>query len=62
MVQKNGERVGDTWRSGRIRPGEVSNVGLLTLPRGSAYQLELMLETSMSGTATLVGAGAVGRC
>lgn len=62
MVQKNGEQLGDTWKSGRIHPGEVSKVGLLKLPRGSAYQLELQLSTNSSGAGSVGGAGGIGRC
>lgn len=62
MVQKDGQRVGDKWRSGRIHPGEVSTVGTLELPRGSAYQLEVQLSSNSSGTATLGPASMVHRC
>ncbi len=62
MVEKNGEQIGDQWKSGRVHPGEVSKVGLLKMPRGAAYTLDLQLVTGSSGTATDGPASLVHRC
>jgi hypothetical protein len=62
MVQKNGEQVGDKWRSGHVHQGDVSKIGKLRLPRGSAYQLEGQLETDSSGSGAVGSAAQLHRC
>jgi hypothetical protein len=62
FVEKDGTRVGKKWRSGRVHPGEVSEVGTLRLPRGSAYLLNLQIATGTSGSATGGPASLLHRC
>lgn len=61
-VQKNGELVGQQWRSGRIHPGHISDVGRLRLPRGRTYQLELQIESPSTGVGVLGSARGIHRC
>jgi opacity protein-like surface antigen len=50
---QRGDRVGQKWRSGRVHPGDVSNIGSLRLPRGSAFLLEVQLESASAGKAVI---------
>jgi hypothetical protein len=61
-VEQNGVQIGDGWKSGRVHPGEVSKVGVLKMPRGSAFRLDLQLVTGSSGTATDGPASLLHRC
>jgi len=61
-AQKQGEQVGRTWRSGWIRPGQVSTIGTVRLPRGSAYQLATQLESHSSGVGVVGSGRRIGRC
>ena len=46
---QRGDLVGKRWRSGPVRPGDVTKVGSVRLPRGSAFQLEVQLESDSAG-------------
>lgn len=61
-AQKQGEQVGRSWRSGWIHPGEVSAIGTVRLPRGTAYALETQLESHSSGVGIAGSVRGIGRC
>jgi len=61
-AQKQGEQVGRSWRSGWIHPGEVSAIGTVRLPRGTAYALETQLESHSSGVGIAGSVRSIGRC
>jgi hypothetical protein len=50
---QRGDRVGQKWRSGPVHPGAVTKIGSLRLPRGSAFQLEVQLESDSAGKGVL---------
>ena len=50
------------WTSAYIRPGNVSDVAIVKLPRGSAYSLGVGINTGQAGNGLQVRAADVPRC
>ena len=50
------------WVSAFIRPGHVSDVAIVRLPRGSAYNLAVGINARNAGNGTTVRALAIPRC
>jgi hypothetical protein len=61
FVSKNAETV-DHWRSGWVARGDVSDVGTVKLPRGSAYTLNAGIATSQAGNGASFTAGQIRAC
>jgi hypothetical protein len=50
------------WTSAYIRPGQVSDVAVVKLPRGTAYYLSVGINTGQSGNGGSFKAGDIPRC
>jgi hypothetical protein len=52
----------DHWKSGWVSRGDVSAIGTVRLPRGSAYALNAGLATANAGNGATVTAGRITGC
>jgi hypothetical protein len=60
---KNGSRIGTPWESAWIYPGDVSGIGTVKLPRGSAYGFQGIVRTGTGGGgASSIRARDIPRC
>jgi hypothetical protein len=55
-------RLAGGWTSAYIRPGHVSEVAIVRLPRGAAYYLSVGINTGQSGNGGTVRAADIPRC
>lgn len=55
VEKQGGQRVGRPWNSGRVKPGQISKVGGVRLPRGSGYEFMIQLEADSAGSSTATG-------
>jgi hypothetical protein len=62
QVDKNNHALDRTWKTGWIDPGQVSKVGSVRLPRGSAYTLEVGIDSGSAGSGAALSARSIGRC
>ncbi len=62
QVMKGSRTVGAPWKTARISAGDVSRVGSVRMPRGSAYTLDVELESDASASGALIGASGIRHC
>jgi hypothetical protein len=62
QVLKGSRTVGSPWQTAWISPGEVSRVGSVRMPRGSAYALDVELESDGSATGAAAPASGIRHC
>jgi hypothetical protein len=59
---KGATQLAGGWTSAYIRPGHVSDVAVVRLPRGAAYNLSVGINTGQSGNGGTFKAADVPRC
>lgn len=62
VVIKGSTATSQTWASGWVPRGQVSTVGSVRLPRGSAYSLNVGLSASQAGNGGAFHAGQIRAC
>lgn len=62
FVTKDGVPTKEHWKSGSVAPGHVSKVGVVKLPRGSAYHLGAGISTGQAGNGGDFKAGQIRGC
>ena len=62
FVTKDGNPTKAHWKSGGVAPGDISKIGTVKLPRGSAYHLGAGLSTGQAGNGGDFKAGQIRGC
>ena len=60
--QRNGDQISGGWTSAYVRPGGVSGIAVVQLPRGSAYDLAVVINNGQTGAAKRVRPVDIPRC
>lgn len=61
-VLHNGVGTGAKWDSGRVRPGTISDVGSVLLPRKPGYKLREGGGTKLGGSSSVIKVASLNRC
>jgi len=61
-VDKGAQVVVGPWHSHRMRPGTLSKIRTMRMPRGSAYSFSAGLETDTTGVGSAGGVSGISRC